>query len=317
MSRSNPTILDADAVAALLPRVDVLDALRTMFEELARGSAVQPPQSLTLFPQNKGDFIGYLGVLADRGVFGVKLSPYIVTQAKPVITAWTQLMSMSSGQPLLLCDAGRATTERTGGTTALAVDLLASGDVRRLAIIGSGPVAEAHWRHVDRLRPWDSVRVWSRSMHGRAELRGAWEGKDSRIAVVETAEQACRDADVVLLCTSSGKPVVDPAWLSPRAIVTSISTNVAGAHEVPPEFLARAEVYCDYRATTPESAGEMVLASREFGWNSDAIRGDLPELVAGKCQKPSGRSPVFFRSIGLGLEDIAMADALLRASRTA
>jgi L-arginine dehydrogenase len=315
MSRSLPAILDADAVAALLPDVDVLEALRSMFNELALGTAAQPPQTLTLFPENKGDFIGYLGVLANRGVFGVKLSPYIVTAGEPVITAWTHLMSMSSGQPLLLCDAGKATTERTGGTTALAVDLLASANVRRLAIIGSGPVAEAHWRHVNRLRSWEGVAVWSPALHGRTERRSAWESKDGRIAVAETAEQACHEADVVLLCTSSGKPVVDPSWLSPRALVTSISTNVAGAHEVPPEFLGNAEVYCDYRATTPTSAGEMVLAGREFGWNSEAIRGDLPELVAGICRKPSGRSRVFFRSIGLGLEDIAMADALLRASQ--
>ena len=37
------------------------------------------------------------------------------------------------------------------------------------------------------------------------------------------------------------------------------------------------------------------------------ICGDLPGLVCGTCPPPSGNKSVFFRSIGLGLEDIAIA----------
>ncbi|MGH8355312.1 MAG: ornithine cyclodeaminase family protein, partial [Pseudomonas sp.] len=40
------------------------------------------------------------------------------------------------------------------------------------------------------------------------------------------------------------------------------------------------------------------------------IRGDLPELLSGQASRPDYRSHVFFRSIGLGLEDIALANAL-------
>lgn len=97
--------------------------------------------------------------------------------------------------------------------------------------------------------------------------------------------------------------------------MTSISTNAFQAHEVPPSLLRIAEVYCDYRMTTPHAAGEMALAARDFHFTPAAVRGDLPELVAGRCPAPSGDAPVFFRSIGLGLEDIAMAEALLRVAR--
>jgi L-arginine dehydrogenase len=96
-------------------------------------------------------------------------------------------------------------------------------------------------------------------------------------------------------------------------LVTSISTNVANAHEVDPAFLTTAEVYCDYRATTPGSAGEMKLAA-EAGWQPDSIRGDLAELQVEACKTPSGDKPVFFRSIGLGLEDIFMARAVYDAA---
>jgi L-arginine dehydrogenase len=39
---------------------------------------------------------------------------------------------------------------------------------------------------------------------------------------------------------------------------------------------------------------------------------DLPELVSGVAQKPSYHKHAFFRSIGLGLEDVAIAFEVFR-----
>jgi L-arginine dehydrogenase len=42
------------------------------------------------------------------------------------------------------------------------------------------------------------------------------------------------------------------------------------------------------------------------------VVGDLPGLVGGNMDKPSYQRHVFFRSIGLGLEDVAIAYELFR-----
>src|SRR6202012_2477312 len=160
MKSALPLAVDEQAVREALPAIDVRGALIAMFRALASAEAVQPPQTLTLFPNGAGDFITYLGVFADAKGFGAKLSPYIVTESKPVITAWTALMSMETGQPLMWCDAGLLTVERTAGATALAVDHLAAADARRLAIVGAGAVGQAHLRHLAPLRPWESIQVF-------------------------------------------------------------------------------------------------------------------------------------------------------------
>ncbi|MDN6857653.1 ornithine cyclodeaminase family protein [Pseudomonas sp. CAN2814] len=307
MSAATPFTLNQADAERLLEQVDVLQAMRGMFVELAAGSAVQPAQQLVEFPNGGGDFINYLGVLASQQVYGVKTSPYIVRQPKSLVTAWSLLMSMDSGQPLLLCDAGSLTTARTAATTALAVQELARPDAKRLAIVGSGPVARAHLRYAAGLRDWQSIRVYSPNLS--AGVLAQFGAIDARAEPATSVEAAVADADVVLLCTSSGTPVLDPAILSKPALITSISTNVARAHEVPPQSLAQMHVYCDYRATTPASAGEMRLARDEHGWDG-AIRGDLPELVSGQAAKPDYQRHAFFRSIGLGLEDVALANAL-------
>ncbi|MEP9317114.1 ornithine cyclodeaminase family protein [Pseudomonas sp. LABIM340] len=312
MSAASPFTLNQADAERLLEQVDVLQAMRDMFVELAAGSAVQPAQQLVAFPNGGGDFINYLGVLASQKVYGVKTSPYIVRQPKSLVTAWSLLMSMDSGQPLLLCDAGSLTTARTAATTALAVQELARPDAKRLAIVGSGPVARAHLRYAAGLRDWQSIRVYSPNLS--AGVLAQFGAIDSRAEPATSVEAAVADAEVVLLCTSSGTPVLDPSILTKPALITSISTNVARAHEVPPQSLAQMDVYCDYRATTPASAGEMRLARDQHGWDG-AIRGDLPELVSGQATKPDYQRHAFFRSIGLGLEDVALANALYHLQR--
>ncbi|QJP93974.1 ornithine cyclodeaminase family protein [Pseudomonas fluorescens] len=312
---STPYVIDQTQARELLARIDVPQILRKLFRDLAAGHAVQPAQQLVEFPQGAGDFINYLGVLAEDGVYGVKTSPYIVREQGPLVTAWTLLMSMQTGQPLLLCDAGELTTARTAATTAVAVDALAPLNAKRLAIIGSGKVAQAHLHYVKTLRDWQSIRVYSPTLSEDPKTASLLQALDPRVSIADSREAAIAEADVIMLCTSSAGPVIDPATLSKPALITSISTNAPRAHEVPPQSLNDMQVFCDYRLTTPGSAGEMLIASERHGWDSSAIIGDLADLLSEKVQRPDYNRHVFFRSIGLGLEDIALANAVYQLQR--
>ncbi|MFS2199922.1 ornithine cyclodeaminase family protein [Pseudomonas sp. Pseusp3] len=309
---STPQVITQAQAREYLARVDVPQILRKLFRDLASGQAVQPAQQLVEFPHGAGDFINYLGVLAEDGVYGIKTSPYIVREQGPLVTAWTLLMSMQSGQPLLLCDAGELTTARTAATTAVAVDALAPLAANRLAIIGSGKVAQAHLHYVKGLRDWQSISLYSPSLNEDAETVSLLKNIEPRLNIVDSREAAVQDADVIMLCTSSAGPVIDPSSLRKPALITSISTNAPRAHEVPPQSLNDMQVFCDYRPTTPGSAGEMLIAAEQHGWDRSAIVGDLPDLLSEKVQRPDYDRHVFFRSIGLGLEDIALANAIYR-----
>jgi L-arginine dehydrogenase len=305
---SDPVMLLDDSYA--LPEAAVQAAVRHAFEQLAAGRAVQPQQVVTDLPDG-GDVIAYQGVLADAGVYAVKVSPYLPQPAgKAVVTAWTLLLSTRTGQPLLLADAGRLTTERTAATTALAVDLLARPGAHRLAVIGLGPVGRAHLRHARVVRHFAEIRVWSRTATD-ADLDGLGAG----VRLAASADEAAAGADVVLLCTSAAAPVVDARRLAPGSLITSVSTNAPMAREIDPAVLGELDVYADYAPAAYAAAGEMRLAAAEHGFTAGAIRGDLPGLLAGTAPAPTGTRPVFFRSVGLGIEDAAVALAALQALR--
>jgi L-arginine dehydrogenase len=310
---TQPIVLNEIEITELLPKVDIRAALERMFRSLAKGEAVQPPQTLSLFPHNSGDFITYLGVLAEEKVFGAKLSPYIPGGSQALVTAWTLLMSTETGMPLLLCDSKKLTTERTAAASIIAADTLAPPDASVLTIVGSGPMALAHLRYAERIRAWKEVRIASPGIQA-SSIPAAISG-GILIAKTTNTNDAVSGADVVLLCTSSGTPVIDAKVLAKTAVVTSISTNVANAHEVDPAALQGFDVYCDYRETTPAVAGEMKLATQTGQWNPEALCGDLSQLLTGRARAPSRERPAFFRSVGLGLEDIAAAVALLNGTR--
>ena len=309
---STPHVINQAQASELLAQVDVPQILRKLFHDLATGQAVQPAQQLVEFPQGAGDFINYMGVLAQDGVYGVKTSPYIVREQGPLVTAWTLLMSMQTGQPLLLCDAGELTTARTAATTVVAVDALAPLNATRLTIIGSGKVAQAHLHYVKSLRDWQSISLYSPSLSKDAQTVKLLKSIEPRLNIIDSREAAVQDADVIMLCTSSAGPVIDPSSLNKPALITSISTNAPRAHEVPPQSLNDMQVFCDYRLTTPGSAGEMLIAGEQHGWDKSTIVGDLADLLSDKVQRPAYDRHVFFRSIGLGLEDIALANAIYR-----
>jgi len=307
------TILRQDDIDARLPAKDVLDALREAFAALAKGTAVQPPQATGLIA-DQVDVIWYPGILGTHDLFGAKLSPYVMKRKDgPKVTAWTILCSTETGDPVLLCDSLALTTERTAATTALAVQLLMPPKATRLAIIGVGAVGMAHLRYASEIHSWSEVLLYSRKLDRNspifetvpANIRG-------KVKIAGSAETAVAQSDVIMLCTSSTTPVIDHRRLRPNQLVTSITTTNLRAHEIAPESLSALDVYCDYRVTSPAAAGEMALAAKNHGWSPESILGDLPELVTGKARKPTGNAPVFFRSVGLGIEDIAIANALLQ-----
>ena len=304
--------LNREDVLKVLPKVDVFSTVEAMFGALGRGEAVQPKQVQTLFPGDKGDFINYTGVWMSAGVYGVKTSPFIVQDKGYTVTAWTLLMSTRTGNPLLLVDSSRLTLERTAATTAVAVKYLARKDARQLAVIGTGAQALAHIRYVFGLRDWESVRVWSLNSHEltdekREEFKSAAQG---RLEFVSSKAEALREADVILLCTSAASAVIEAKDIEGSPLITSISTNAPGAHEVDPAMLAQMDVYCDCTATTATVAREMKLAAEAGTWNSEMVKGDLGALVNKVCELPAYDKPVFFRSIGQGLEDVAVALAV-------
>lgn len=285
-------------------KAGLLTALRDAFTAIARGDTSVEGQHAADLPGG-GDVIHYPAVLPDAGVYTVKISPYLPQPAgRAVVTAWTLVISLQTGRPIALLDAAGLTVERTAATSVLAADLLLPPDATQAAVVGYGPIGRAHARYLHHLRP---------DMAITAVARNRINDPDPPVAVADSIEEAVADADLVMLCTSAAEDVIDPRALAASAVITSISTNTPGAREIPADAVPALDVYVD--AHTSLSIATELQTAVTNGWDPGEVRGDLADLITRSARPPRQDRPVFFRSVGLGIEDAAAAWTALQESR--
>jgi L-arginine dehydrogenase len=292
----------------------VFDALREAFRGLASGDCVQPTQTVIVLPDGQGDCIYYSAYVGSASAIGVKASPYLRARLdaglRPV-TAYTLVLDAQDGTPRILVDSVRLTTERTAATTLLAVEqLMGARAPAVISVVGTGEIGRSHARYAHVLFPHADILMFSPTAVADGnrgdERRATIAAEIPRVTVTPTLDEAVAMADVVMLCTSSGTPVVDVDRLPATCALTSVGTNVPDAHEIDWQRLPELEVYCDYRETCPNTAGDMRLAQAAGTWQADAVQADLPELLTGARQaNTTGRR--YFRATGLAIEDITIA----------
>ena len=136
--------------------------------------------------------------------------------------------------------------------------------------------------------------------------------KGIRNAVVTTdLEAAVRASDIICLCSSSDRPVIEAQWVRPGAHVTSVGF-VAKGGEVPRDLIERARLFVESRsAFSPPPVGASELAGL------DASRGaEVGEMLLGL--KPGRTSPdevTLYKSMGNAMEDMVLANLVHAAAK--
>lgn len=220
------------------------------------------------------------------------------------------LFAADTGIPTAILNASAITEIRTAAVTALATRTLARAQATVLAIIGGGVQARSHLRALADVRPWREVRAYSPALAaGSRELPGA--------AVAAGAREAVDGADVVVTVTSSPTPVIEHAWLAPDAHVNAVGASTPAARELEPETVAAAALFCDSRESVAAEAGEYRLAiERELIPGAEHIRAELGEvLVAPRAGPTDDDTLTLFRSLGIGVEDLAAAHVAVANAR--
>ena len=145
----------------------------------------------------------------------------------------------------------------------------------------------------------------------RAVLAGAeirtWARRDGG-----TPEDVLRDADVVCTCTSAREPILRREWLAPGAHVNAVGSSVPSARELDTDTVAEAMLVVDRRESALNEAGDLLLA----GFGEERIAAELGEVLAGTHPgRTDADELTVFKSLGLGVEDLAAAELVVRKAR--
>jgi ornithine cyclodeaminase len=173
-------------------------------------------------------------------------------------------------------------------------------------LFGTGVQARAHAEAFLLTWPFKEVLVASGSdAAGLAQFISTEFGVHAR-AAEET--EAVRAADVICTCTRATEPLFDGADVKPGALVTATGSSKPQARELDDRLLQRAElIVVEWLTAAQAEAGEFVRAAPGI---LDATRVvELGKLLVHGT--PYTRRPgdiVIYKSVGIGLEDVALAN---------
>jgi ornithine cyclodeaminase/alanine dehydrogenase-like protein (mu-crystallin family) len=296
---------EADVRAVLEP-AGLIGAMEKALAAFSSGEVVQPVRA-ALDLADHSFFIVMPALYAGQRVMGSKLVTVVPANAERGLhthQAAIALFDPVTGELLAVMDGRYITEVRTAAASAVSARHLAREDARVLGILGSGVQAASHLQALRCVREFREVRVWSPT---RANL-DRFAAEHPEVCAAESAEDAVRGADVVVVATSSVTPAIRSEWVADGAHVIGIGAARPFQQELDPELVARARLVVDSRAAALVESGDIVRPIREGRFGQDHVTAELGEVIAGtKPGRTRADEVTLYKSLGLAVEDVAAA----------
>jgi ornithine cyclodeaminase/alanine dehydrogenase-like protein (mu-crystallin family) len=307
-----PVLYLTEAEVARVLTMDLaLDAVATAFRKLALDEAVNVPRQRC---QTDQVTLHILPAAAKTlGVIGYKA----YTVSKSAARFHVTLFDGKTGEMTTILEADLLGQFRTGAASGVATKKLARADASTVGCLGTGKQARTQILAVCKVRPVKTVHV-----HGRdAERRKAFAlemAKETGVEVVpvEKGADAVRGQDIVITATSAREPVLFGEWVTPGQHLNLIGSNFLVKAEADVEVFRRANVVTvDSKDQAKLEAGDFVAALNAGVLHWIGIHDFAPVLVGKYPGRESPEDVTVFKSLGLGIEDIALAAKVVELAK--
>lgn len=227
------------------------------------------------------------------------------------------LFDPKTGAPTAILEADHLGRVRTGAASGVATKVLARKDATTVGVYGTGRQAQTQLEAVCKVRKITKAVVYSRD----EAKRTAFAGEMTKLCGVEVVpaakpEDAAKGLDIVVTMTSSREPVLFGEWVADGAHLNLAGSNFLAKTETDPAVFRRAALIAvDSKEQAKLEAGDFVTPMRDgiFGW---AEVFEFAHILTGRY--PGRQSPTdvtVFKSLGLGIEDIAVAVKVVEKAR--
>jgi len=309
-------ILSGDVLEKLLVPSEVVEAVAEAFAAYSRGETVTPARTVMWV---EGNWWGVMqSYVPGRGV-GVKAVSVVSSnraRGLPTVNAAVLLMDHETGLPLALLNGTILTAARTAAACALSVKLMAPGSSGVMGIIGTGFQARyivrylTHVFKVEKLLLHDIDAVQARSFAEYARGLGIED-----VVVCSNCEEVLRSSMIIVESTTSRKPVVLGRLLRPPVHVVSIGVTGPQNSTVDPETVARSEVVVvDSLRSVLEEVADIRIPLEKGLVDRERIV-EIGEIVAGRKRGRVGEGVTLFKSVGVAVQDTAVASLAYRKAR--
>jgi len=313
MSQSLLYLSRADVAEAGVTMTEIIEAVDHMFREKGEGRVEMPPKP-GIHPSATG-FIhampAYVPAAAAAGLKWVSAYPENKDAGLPYVSGLMVMNDPGTGLPTAVLDCTWITAMRTAAATAVAARYLARPESSSLAIVACGVQGRTNLQALATQFDLRDVRAYDhRVSNSERYATEMCQATGLEIRVVESAEEAVRDADLVVTSgpiAKPPKPTIQPGWLAPGAFACPLDFDSYWTGE------AMAEI--DRFVTDDRTQLEYYRSIGYFA-ETPSPHADLGEIA---CGAAAGRTAAAQRTmsmnLGLALEDVVTAVRVVERAR--
>ena len=227
------------------------------------------------------------------------------------------LFDIRNGQPAALIEANLLGQMRTGAASGVATKYMARPDAKIVGCFGTGFQARAQLKAVCSVRRIERVEVYGRNDDRRQKFADEMsELCNVPVIPVHSPEDVAAEKDIVICATSSPVPLFDGHALAEGTHINAIGSNYLTKTEIDVTTIRRSDrIVCDSREACKLEAGDFVAALE--GGSLEWVRvHELSDVVHGReTGRAHAEDITLFKSVGLALEDLAVAVRILEKAR--
>lgn len=253
-------------------------------------------------------------IIRDLGIAGARLTGYkidangIGSGGDRNSTRYLILSDAATSLPIAIIDEHSSFSMRTSAAVCVAAKYLAQQDAKVIGIIGVGNIGHTALLGLKELFPIEEVRVTSQRVESRlafAREQGTLLGLSVR--AVDTYEEVCRGADIIMAGTPSTDPFIKYEWLKEGVFV-----GVMGLEEATHEVYANCDrLFVDYNPATEKHPSHIQRAIAAGAIPAEKPIHQIWEVVAGHLRKRGDAiEKILVATVGLTTQDTAIAYAL-------
>jgi ornithine cyclodeaminase/alanine dehydrogenase-like protein (mu-crystallin family) len=305
-------ILTGEEVRKALPMPRAIEAVKDAFARLSTGQAEVPLRTALDVPPHNGVTLFMPAYLAGEGHVAPLMAMKVVSvfndnpgKGLPLIHALVVIVNAETG------------ALRTGAASGAATDLLAREDACVAAIFGAGAQGRTQLEAVCAVRPIEEAWIYDvEPERARAYAEETGRRFAAAVRVAGSPAEAARQADVVCTATTSLRPVFEDADLRPGTHINAIGAYTPEMQEIPLQTVVRAKLVIDHHEAALAEAGDLLIPMAQGLIGVDHIHAELGEIVAGaRPGRESAEEITLFKSVGVAVQDVAAAGAVLEAAR--
>ena len=311
--------LGKEEVDKLVDPNEIMDQIEEAYRIFGADAYYMPPRPVI---EHENKTLIYMPCFTED-IIGTKMLTIFPENAKlglPSLDGLVILNDRTTGAPLAIMDGQAVTAWRTGAVGGVGIRHLSRKDARTVGIVGAGAQGFHQAVYACAARNIETVYIWNHSNRDLTDFMDRLKKTiaDPAVEVVQckTVEELVKASDIICTATPSEEPVLpnDRELLEGKCII-GIGSYTPQMREIPDVIWDLVDnVYIELPYACEES-GDLSQPLAEGRLTMDRVVLMDKFLASGADEDEIAKKTTYFKSVGMGLFDVCVAQKLLEKAK--